>query len=89
MQDQEIGELYAYSQELNDSEIMNISPHAGPQTNAMRNSLQSGHHNQYIKHPKRRSTKWAESSSICTPIHFRVRNTLLYLHKSNEIQKSA
>jgi hypothetical protein len=42
---------------------MNISPHAGPQTNAMRNSLQSGYHNQYIKHPKRRSTKWAESSS--------------------------
>jgi hypothetical protein len=66
---------------------MNISPHAGPQTNAMRNSLQSGYHNQYIKHPKRRSIKWAESSS--TPIHFRVRNTLLYLHKSNEIQKSA
>ena len=68
---------------------MNISPHAGPQTHAMRNSLQSVYRNQYIRHPKRLSTKSAESSSTCTPIHFRVRNTLLYLHKSNEIQKSA
>ena len=36
---------------------MNISPDADPQTNAMRNILQSGYHNQYIKYPMRLSTK--------------------------------